>query len=461
MWRRWHSQQLTVNSGRGYNRMSASFNLSREERVLAGGKGAGGFLKLAVVFLAILAIGIGVFKPLINAQRLGLDLKGGVHVLIQAQSTPDHAVTPDDMAALERVMRDRVDQLGIAEPVIQREGSDRLIIELAGVSNPEEAIKMIGKTAQLEFKTSDGQVVVSGKDLKDAKAIIDQQTREPQITLQFNAEGTKKFADVTKKLASSYPYGDPKRAIGIYLDQQLLTNPQVKEAIPNGQAIISGGFANFEEAANLAALLRGGALPVPVQIIERRTVGPTLGADSLAKSKTAIIVGLIAIALFMLLIYRLPGVVADFSLIVYGLIVMAVLWGLKATLTLPGIAGLLLSVGMAVDANIIIYERIKEELRNGKTLRAAIDAGFKRAFTTIFDSNATTVLAAIVLYFLGSGTVRGFAITLSLGIAASMFTAITLTRFLLHLVVGVPAFHNLWLFGVKEEQIPAAARGEI
>lgn len=167
------------------------------------------------------------------------------------------------------------------------------------------------------------------------------------------------------------------------------------------------------------------------------------------------------IALFMLVVYRLPGLVADFSLIIYGLIVLGVLWALKATLTLPGIAGLLLSVGMAVDANVIIYERLKEELRNGKTLRAAVDAGFKRAFATIFDSNATTVLAAIVLYFLGSGTVRGFAITLSLGIAASMFTAITLTRFLLHLVIGVPAFQRLWLFGVKENQIPVAARGEI
>ncbi|WP_406676528.1 protein translocase subunit SecD [Moorella sp. ACPs] len=428
---------------------------------MAGGKGAGGFFKLAIVLIAILALGIGGFQPLIRAMKLGLDLQGGVYVLLQAQSTPEHAVTSEDMAALERVMRDRVDQLGIAEPVIQREGTDRLIIQLAGVSNPEEAIKMIGKTAMLEFKTSDGQVVVTGKDLKDAKAVIDQQSQEPQITLKFNDEGTKKFAEKTQELVNSYSRGDPKRHIAIYLDDQLLTNPHVDEAIPSGEAVIRGGFASFEEAANLAALLRGGALPVPVQIIERRTVGPTLGADSLAKSKTAIIVGVFLIALFMLLVYRLPGLIADFSLFVYTLIVLGVMWALKATLTLPGIAGLLLSVGMAVDANVIIYERLKEELRNGKTLRAAIDAGFKRAFTTIFDSNATTVLAALVLYYLGSGTVRGFAVTLSLGIAASMFTAITLTRFLLHLVIGVPAFHKLWLYGVKEEQIPAAARGEI
>ncbi|MGI9860164.1 protein translocase subunit SecD [Moorella naiadis] len=428
---------------------------------MAGGKGAGGFFKLVVVLIAILALGFGAFKPLMQAMKLGLDLRGGVHIVAQAQSTPDHAVTAADMAALERVMRDRVDQLGIAEPLIQKEGNDRLIIELAGVSNPEEAIKIIGKTAQLEFKTSDGQVVVSGKDLKDAKAIIDQQTGEPEITLQFNAEGTKKFADVTQKLVNNYPYGDPKRAIGIYLDQQLLTNPQVKTAIPNGTASISGGFANFNEAANLAALLRGGALPVPVQLIEHRIVGPTLGADSLAKSKNAIIVSMILIALFMLVMYRLPGVVAIFSLVIYALIILTALWLLKATMTLPGIAGILLSVGMAVDANILIYERLREELRNGKTLRAAIDAGFRHAFVTIVDTNSNSILAALVLYFLGSGAVRGFAINLGLGVLASFFTAVTLTRFLLHLVADVPWFQGYGFYGVKgpDQQVQTVRGG--
>ncbi|BCV21915.1 protein translocase subunit SecD [Moorella sp. Hama-1] len=418
-------------------------------------------MKLAVVFIAILALGLGTFKPLMNAMKLGLDLKGGVHVVAQAQSTPDHAVTAEDMAALERVMRDRVDQLGIAEPLIQKEGNDRLIIELAGVSNPEEAIKMIGKTAQLEFKTSDGQVVVTGKDLKDAKAIIDQATGEPEITLQFNAEGTKKFADVTQKLVNSYPYGDPRRAIGIYLDQQQLTNPQVQTAIPNGTARITGGFANFEEAANLAALLRGGALPVPVQLIEHRIVGPTLGADSLAKSKNAIIVSMVLIALFMLAMYRLPGVVAIFSLVIYALIILTALWLLKATITLPGIAGILLSVGMAVDANILIYERLREELRNGKTLRAAIDAGFRHAFVTIVDTNSNSILAAVVLYYLGSGAVRGFAINLGLGVLASFFTAVTLTRFLLHLVAEVPWFQGYGFYGVKgpDQQVPTVRGG--
>ncbi|GFN23198.1 protein translocase subunit SecD [Thermanaeromonas sp. C210] len=407
--------------------------------------------RAVAVFLAILALGVGVLPPLIRSMKLGLDLRGGVHIVVEAKDTADHQVTDEDMEALRRVMSSRVDELGLAEPLIQREGSRRLIIELAGINDPEEAVKVIGKTALLEFKTADGQVVVSGKDLRDAKAIIDQQTNEPMVTLKFNDEGTKKFAEVTAELVKQYSLNDPRRHIGIYLDNELLTNPVVREAIPNGEAVISGGFADFKEAADLAALLRGGALPVPVEIEERRAVGPTLGQDSLLKSRNAIVVGLIAIALFMLIVYRLPGLVADFSLIVYAVIVLAALWALKATLTLPGIAGLLLSVSMAVDANIIIYERLKEELRNGKTLRAAVEAGFTRAFATIFDSNTTTVLAAVVLYFLGSGTIRGFAVTLVLGIAASMFTAITLTRFLLRLLVNIPAFQDVRLYGVRRE----------
>ncbi|HHY60161.1 MAG TPA: protein translocase subunit SecD, partial [Clostridia bacterium] len=216
-----------------------------------------------------------------------------------------------------------------------------------------------------------------------------------------------------------------------------------------GQAVISGGFRDFEEAANLAALLRGGALPVETEVIAKQSVGPTLGLEHLDKSKTAIIVGLAAIAIFLLVVYRLPGVVANLSLVIYGIIVLGALYLLDAVLTLPGIAGLLLSVGMAVDANILIYERIKEELRNGKTLRAAVEAGFKRAFWTIFDSNSTTLIAAAILYYLGSGPIRGFAVTLSIGILASMFTAITLTRWLLRLLVQTGLFNKLAYYGVR------------
>lgn len=405
-------------------------------------------LKLALFLLLVLLL-VGIGLPfLLKHMRLGLDLRGGVHVLLQAQSTPEHTVTPEDMAALERVMRQRVDQLGIAEPLIQREGSDRLIIELAGVSNPEEAISMIGKTALLEFKTADGQVVVTGRDLKDARAQINPQTQQPEIHLKFNPEGTKKFADITKKLSETYPMGSPQRHIGIYLDGQLLTNPHVNGPIPDGNAVITG-FTDFKEASKIAALLRGGALPVPVQIAEQRVVGPTLGADSLAKSKQAAMVGLILVALFMLAMYRLPGVVAIFSLGVYALIVLSVLWALKATFTLPGIAGLLLSVGMAVDANILIYERLREELHWGKTLKAAIDSAFQHSIPIIFDCNSNSILAAMILYWLGSGAVRGFALNLGLGVATSFITAISFTRFLLRLISDVPLFQDLRFYGVK------------
>ncbi|MBC7336833.1 MAG: protein translocase subunit SecD, partial [Clostridia bacterium] len=228
-----------------------------------------------------------------------------------------------------------------------------------------------------------------------------------------------------------------RRTIAIYLDEELLTNPFVREAITTGQAQIEGGFASFDEAAQLAALLRGGALPVNVDIMEKRLVGPVLGQDSLEKSKVAVTVAVMAILAFMLLVYRLPGVVADLSLVVYALLLLGALAGIGAVLTLPGIAGILLSIGMAVDANIIIYERIKDELRGGKTLRAGVEAGFRRAFWTIFDANVTTVVAAVVLYFLGTGPIRGFAVTLMLGITASFFTAIVLTRWLLRLLVRV------------------------
>lgn len=429
---------------------------------MARRKAAGGIIKLIFVVLAIFALGAGTFQPLLNAMNLGLDLRGGVHVVMKAESTPERPIQVEDMAALESIMRERVDQLGISEPLIQRQGSDRLIIELAGADNPEEAVRMIGMTAQLEFVTvDDGEVVLSGKDLRDAKALINTQNNRPEIHLKFDAEGTKKFADVTQRLVNTYIRDDPNRHIAILLDGNVLTNPHVNDVIPSGDAVISGGFASYEEAANLAALLRGGALPVPVEIIELRTVGPTLGADSLEKSKIAVMVGLSLIALFMLLYYRLPGLIAIFSLVVYSVIVLGILWLLKATLTLPAIAGLLLSVGMAVDTNIIIYERIREELRNGKTLRASIDAGFKRAFLTIVDANITTIIAALVLLVLATGNVRGFGVTLSIGIASSMFTAVTLTRFLLHLVIWVPAFQNTWLYGVGQKQVAAATMGDV
>ncbi|AEG14284.1 protein-export membrane protein SecD [Desulfofundulus kuznetsovii DSM 6115] len=381
---------------------------------------------------------LGKYLPLVKDITLGLDLQGGVHVVLEAKDTPEVKVTPDTMKQLMAVIQRRVDQFGVAEPVIQLQGRDRLIVEIAGKIDPEEAVRTMVKTAYLEFKTMDGKTVVTGADLKDAIESKDPVSGQITVDLTFNAAGAKKFAEAT-----AANVGKP---IAIILDGQVLQAPVVDEPIPNGKAQIRG-YQSLEEAHNIAILLRSGALPVKVEVAEKRAVGPALGADSLDKSKHAGLVGVLAILIFMVMYYRLPGLVADFALLIYALIVLAIYVGLHVTMTLPGIAAFLLSLGIAVDANVIIFERLKEELRTGKSLRSAIDAGFKRAFTAIFDANATTLIAAVVLYFFGTGPIRGFAITLGIGIVASMFTAITVTRWLLHLVAASGLVRNAKAYG--------------
>ncbi|MEW6621740.1 MAG: protein translocase subunit SecD [Bacillota bacterium] len=403
--------------------------------------------KLLLVIIVVFAISIYFYPPLITSLNLGLDLQGGVHIVLGAVESKEKPVTNEDMEQLMAVMRQRVDELGVSEPYIQREGERRLIVELAGIKDPEEAVKIIGKTASLEFQLVDGTVILHGGDLETAHARVDSQTQRPQVNLKFKSEGARIFAQITEQLVTSFPKDDPRRHIAILLDGEVLTNPHVNDVIRDGQAVISGGFMTFNEAANLAALLRAGALPVNVEILEKRTVGPQLGIDSIFKSQRAIVIGVTFIILFMLVFYRLNGLAANISMILYGLILLGMLSGIKATLTLPGIAGLLLSVGMAVDANIIIYERIKEEIRNNKSLRAAVDAGFKRATLTILDANITTLIGAFVLYFFGVGLIRGFAVTLTLGIVASLFTSLVFTRFLLRNAVRIKALQNVKLFG--------------
>ncbi|RKO67602.1 protein translocase subunit SecD [Desulfofundulus salinus] len=381
---------------------------------------------------------LGKYLPLVKDITLGLDLQGGVHVVLEAKDTPEVKVTPDTMKQLMAVIQRRVDQFGVAEPVIQQQGRDRLIVEIAGRIDPEEAVRTMVKTAYLEFKTMDGKTVVTGADLKDAIESKDPTSGQIKVDLTFNAAGAKKFAEAT-----AANVGKP---IAIILDGQVLQTPVVQEPIPNGKAQITG-YQSLEEAHNIAILLRSGALPVKVEVAEKRGIGPALGADSLEKSKHAGLVGVLAILIFMVMYYRLPGLVADFALLIYALIVLAIYVGLHVTMTLPGIAAFLLSLGIAVDANVIIFERLKEELRTGKSLRSAIDAGFKRAFTAIFDANATTLIAAVVLYFFGTGPIRGFAITLGIGIVASMFTAITVTRWLLHLVAASGLVRNAKAYG--------------
>ncbi|HHW42782.1 MAG TPA: protein translocase subunit SecD [Desulfotomaculum sp.] len=381
---------------------------------------------------------LGKYLPLAKDIILGLDLQGGVHVVVEAQDTPESRVTPDKMQQLRAVIERRVNQFGVAEPVIQQQGDRRLIVEIAGISNPEEAVRSMVKTAYLEFKTEDGKTVVTGADLKDAMESKDPTSGQVKVDLTFTAAGARKFAEATAANVGKH--------IAILLDGQVLQNPVVQEAIPNGKAQITG-YQSLEEAHNIAILLRSGALPVKVEIAEKRAIGPALGADSLDKSKHAGLVGVVAILVFMLMYYRLPGLVADFALLIYTLIVLVIYVGMHVTMTLPGIAAFLLSLGIAVDANVIIFERLKEELATGKSLRSAIDAGFKRAFTAIFDSNATTFIAAIVLYFFGTGSIRGFAVTLGIGIVASMFTAISVTRWLLHLVAASGLVKNIKAYG--------------
>lgn len=397
----------------------------------------GNLTKFLVIVLAILTVSGFYMSPLALSIKQGLDLQGGTHVVLEATDTPEAVVNDDAMQRVVQIIERRINELGLTEPLVQRQGDRRVIVELPGVKDPEKAIEMLGRTALMEFQDESGAVVLTGKDLKDAKAQIDQ-SNQKLVAIEFTDEGAKKFADLTARSVGKH--------IAILLDKQVLTNPVVQEVIPNGKAVISGN-RTIEEAERLAILLRSGALPVKVDILETRTVGPTLGEDSKAKSMQAFAIGVTAIVVFMLLFYRVSGFVANVALILYVMLLLASLKALNATLTLPGIAGIILSMGMAVDANVLIFERFKEEYRNGKTLRAAMDAGFSRAFATILDSNVTTLIAAAVLFFLGTGPIKGFAVTLGLGIILSMFTAITATRFILRLLIHANAIKNGKLYG--------------
>ncbi|MGE5371764.1 MAG: protein translocase subunit SecD [Solirubrobacterales bacterium] len=359
--------------------------------------------------------------------NLGLDLQGGLHVVLEAKELPGTPLTKDTMTKAVAILETRVNEKGLTEPIVQAQGSRRVLVQLPGVQEPDEAAKLLVQLAHLEFRDQNENIILTGADLKDARASLDPQNNEPEVNLEFNQTGTQKFAQAT-----SANVGKP---IKIYIDGKLQSAPVVQEAITGGKARITmGEKSTMEEAENLAVLLRSGSLPVRFEIQEKRTVGPLLGSDSLNKSLHAGIIGIVMILIFMVGYYRVPGLVADLSLVLYSTIVMLVMALLNATWTLPGIAGFILSIGMAVDANIIIYERIKDELRHGKTLQAAIEAGFDRAFWTIFDANLTTLIAAGVLYIFGTGSIKGFGVTLSVGILCSMFTAITFTRYVLKLV---------------------------
>lgn len=466
-------------------------------------------LGAALVVVAALGYYLVAVNPIMAHIKQGLDLQGGIHVVLEAQDLPGAPVTEEAMRTVEAILIARVNGLGVAEPRVEREGARRVVVELPGIADPERALADIGRTAFLEFAESfdlylvgagpnpaavqealaqalgitpaqaggmmaglpaggrrilaevefdelyqvaealaaagavirdEPRTVLTGRDLRagSARAVFDHQNR-PAVSLAFSGEAVSRFAELTTRRLG--------RPVYILLDRQLVQAPNVSEPITTGEAQITG-YGSLEEAFRIAVILNSGALPVRLEPLAPQLVSATLGADSVARSKTAGLVAVAAVVGFMVLLYRGAGLLANVALAVYMMLVLAALAGLGATLTLPGIAGLLLSVGMAVDANVITFERIREELRLGKSIRAAIESGYSLALRAIVDANLTTLIAGGVLFYLGTGPIRGFAVTLMVGITASMVTAVGVTRYLVRLAArgGLLSHHGL-LFG--------------
>ena len=425
-------------------------------------------------------IHVGSFDRDIKVVR-GLDLQGGLRVLLEADLPPEAEVKPEQVETARRILENRVNGLGVTEPVIQVAGARRILVELPGVGDPEEAVQVIKQTSLLEFveipvdsqtqlaglvgrtiktdfeggqgeASTEGQgseaepvfrTVMTGAMLKDAQVTRDE-LGQFNVAFELTDEGAKLFGDYTSEHVGDF--------LAIVLDKRVLSIPRINSPITGGSGVITGDFS-YEEANNLAIQLRYGALPVPLKVVESKTIGPTLGEDSLQKSTVAGVIGLSVVMLFMALYYRLPGVLADGALLVYALVTFALFKLIPVTLTLPGVAGFVLSMGVAVDANVLIFERMKEELRNGRSLSMAIDLGFSRAWPSIRDSNLSTLITCAILYWFGStfgaSIVKGFSLTLAVGVLVSLFTAITVTRTFLHLVLDRLTLldHPRW-FGV-------------
>lgn len=409
-------------------------------------------------FLFILGLVlISLFVIFTKPAKLGLDLIGGSRLVLEAQTTETiKEITPDMMDSLQFAIEKRVNALGVAETIVQRSGEKRLIVEIPNITNPQQAKEYLGETAQLEFKKPEGTsradmtwvgTGLTGNDLKKAEVGSDPTTGEWLVMLEFNDKGARKFGELTQQLV-----GQP---MAIFFNEEFQSAPYINEPIMAGRAQITGGQGGFKfkEAKQMVDLLNAGALPIPAKIIEENSVGPTLGADSIEKSKIAGLIGLGVVMIFMIWYYRMPGVIADIALILYGLFLFAIFKAVPVTLTLAGIAGFILSIGMAVDANILIFERTKEEICAGRTLFTAINAGFDRAFTSIFDSNMTTIITCVILYALGTSIVKGFALTLALGVVVSMFSAITVTKNFMHIFFGTGQLKNPASFGIKKEDI--------
>jgi len=397
--------------------------------------------------------------------RLGLDLQGGTHLVYSADiSQISGGQVNEAMQGVRDVIERRINAFGVSEPVVQVDqvgNNYRLVVELAGVKDINAAIQMIGETPSLDFRMENpqaaaqnatvdqgtGQVTLqdpfgpptelTGKYLKNAQLGFDPNTGKPEIDLQFDDKGAQIFEQITKESVG--------KRLAIYLDGMPISAPTVDEAISGGKARISGTFT-IDEAKTLVRRLNAGALPVPIALVNQQTVGASLGETSLQQSLFAGIIGLLAVALFMIFWYRLPGLMAVVALIIYTLVLLAIFKLIPVTLTLAGIAGFILSVGMAVDANILIFERTKEELRAGKSLTGAVEEGFQRAWPSIRDSNVSSLITCLILFWLGTSIIKGFALTLALGIIVSMFSAITVTRTFLRLTSGtrLEKLHWMW-----------------
>lgn len=406
--------------------------------------------------------------------RRGLDLQGGLQVVLAADLPEGQTPDKETMQAAKGIIERRVNGLGVSEPLIQLVGENRIVVELPGLKDPDQAISTFGETGLLEFidagntPLQEGTIVVTdfgaqapatdtgtdptpvyhsvltGADLKSADVGFDPNTGQPQIAFEFKGgEPARTLAEFTRNNVGRY--------LAITLDKQVISSPVIQSEIPDGQGVINGRFT-LEEAQGLVIQLKYGALPVPLEVIENRAVGATLGEDSVQRSFIAGAIGILVVGLFMILYYRLPGVLAVGALTIYMVIVLSLFKLIPVTLTLAGIAGFILSVGMAVDANILIFERMKEELRDGKTLPAAVRIGFERAWPSIRDSNASTLITCAILFWFGAtfgaSIVKGFALTLALGVLVSLFTAITVTRTFLQATMGLDTGKNRWWFGV-------------
>ncbi|MHB1324752.1 MAG: protein translocase subunit SecD [Thermoleophilia bacterium] len=452
-------------------------------------------LILAVMLILVVASIVIIYPPG-EKTKLGLDLQGGLEVILQAQGD----VSGDKMDQAEMVVRNRVDKLGVSEPAINRQGTNQISVGLAGVKNVEEAMALIGKTALLEFKKVDpnltqqlvtgiltpdklpadkqiltqtqrddkgetvrdenGQpvatpVVVDREplmtgDALDSASVGYDQFKKPKVDMTFTSEGQKRFAEVTEKLATAGAITGKVSQMAIVLDDDIVSAPTVKDKINSDKAEITGNIP-LKEVQNVVLVLQTGALPVELTTVDKNEISATLGKDSLNQGLFAGMIGLALVMIFLLVYYRLLGVVADLALIIYGLLFYAALtnpW-YPATLTLPGIAGMILTVGVAADANVVIFERIKEEIRGGKTIRSAVNSGYTKGFKTILDANAVTVITALVIFMVATAGVKGFALTLMMGVVISMFTAIVATRAMLALLADSRFFNNPTLMGIK------------